>query len=476
MRYPTLPRLFLLPLLIIGLLAVGCDDSTTPEETENDGPMVNDRTPNANSLITSQTVYGDPDMKSTFWHMDGDAARGYSCTGTEDNLVGARLVSTAGMVQWEETIIYEPRSVLSLDTDRFTGTVVVGGFDADQDDLKDQGALTLIDTGGSVVYEIFLDDPVYPLFFNTVEAVSDSLFLCLGGAEVDEVIYPILCSLLLDADGALHIIDHEVVTGLPSGWFLDLEISTVTDGPLPGETTVEFFTSGVDEAESAGRIRLNALRTTMHDLGGTEVLWTSFVVGYDGLDSFLSTGHSLALTPNGKLYVSGSSDVNKEPNPDNGGYWDAGLVACLSTSGTVEWINRIVLSTHSERYYDVIANSDGVYAIGRYSSYMKDGAHFTLSLLSRFDLDTGTLDYHLAMGNPECSQSLYCMEIDGTTATAAGNTNRFDDDSYQGWFVTVDLSSPPEELKIRGGKQEGLPVADESREGPGSPGPGRGRR
>ena len=43
------------------------------------------------------------------------------------------------------------------------------------------------------------------------------------------------------------------------------------------------------------------------------------------------------------------------------------------------------------------------------------------------------------------------------TATAAGMTHYYEDGSYQGWFVNMDLSSPPEELlKVNlGGGGEG---------------------
>ena len=133
-------RHFLLFLTVFALLslilfATGCNDSTEPEQQTVDPPE-NDNPPNANSLINFQTVIGDPDMETSFWHMDGDATHGYSFTGLFDHVVEARLLSAAGATQWNEPIIYQPRNILSVKSERFTGTVVVGAHDADGDDLS----------------------------------------------------------------------------------------------------------------------------------------------------------------------------------------------------------------------------------------------------------------------------------------------------------------------------------------------------
>ena len=52
------------------------------------------------------------------------------------------------LIQWAEDIIYQPRNALSVDSDRFTGTMVVGAYDHNGDDDMDQGAASLITSGG----------------------------------------------------------------------------------------------------------------------------------------------------------------------------------------------------------------------------------------------------------------------------------------------------------------------------------------
>jgi hypothetical protein len=275
-----------------------------------------------------------------------------------------------------------------------------------------------------------------------------------------------VCSLLLAEDSTLQVLGYEVIEELPHGWFGDIEGRVAILNIDTGETTVEYVVDGGDMSESASRIRVNSLRSPMHDLASTEVLWTSHVVGYEGLDAHQTTGHSISLGNNGKVYVSGSTDVNKDPGPSGGGYWRAGLVACLSANGNVEWKQRVVLSGFSEYYYDLCANSDGVYAIGRYSSFARNGKRFGYGLLTRFDLTTGEVDYHMTMGDKTCRSSLFCLEVDGVTATAAGMTDYYEGGSHQGWFVKLDLSSPPQELlKVNlGGGGEG---ATEAGGGPG---------
>lgn len=441
--------LFLTALTALALLplASGCNDTTEPEPVQQtQDPPENDNQPNANTHIVSQAIVGDTAMDTSFWHMDGDAAHGYACTGPFDRVLEARRLSAGGTTQWHEPLVYQPRNVLSVDNDRVTGTVVVGARDTDGDGLRDQGAVTLVDAAGAVLDELTVEDAGFPLWLNSVEAVSDSLFLCVGGVEIAETYQPLVCSLLLDADGALQVLGYHVIEGLPGGWFSDLEQREVVHDVQTGETTVQCFVDGLDVAESAARILVNSLRVPMHDPAGTEVLWTSHVVGYTGLDAYLTTGHSICVGTNGKVYVSGYTAVNKDPAPNNGGYWKAGLVACLAAGGDAEWTQRVVLSEFSDRYYGVRANADGVYAVGMYSSYNRNDRHFAYGLLTRFDPATGTVDYHMTIGQATCRSCLYGLEVEGTIATAAGKTHDREDGANQGWFVNLNLASPPAEL------------------------------
>lgn len=450
-RFRTLSGLFM-ALCLAMLLVAGCDDPSDSGDDNEEEELKNPNPPTANHLLIDAKAYGDPAKGSEIWDMDGNQTDGFYFIGNHDYVVGAGLMTASGTWVWDRPLTYDPRQILSVQSGRFTGGITVGALDSDEDGSNDQGIATLITPGGSVQYQIAVSDTA-PAWFNGVTFLSDSIFLCVGASWIVDTYYPFLSVLYLSADATLHTASTAILTDLPSTLFLDVEPGVVKEDTQTGRLSLDCYVDANCRANDAETITLHALRCPLDSLAGTEIFWSRDIIAYPGLGTRIYTGKSLTLANNGNLYIAGRTDVNKDPAPGSGGYWPGGLITSVTTLGTVNWVTPVVLSQYSDYYYSPIVTDQGLFAVGRYSSFYNTGTDrlFGYGLISKFDPMTGDAEYHLSFGNDQYSSGFRTFHIEGVTAWAGGWTYDYkDSDGFQAWFASIDLSAPatsPELLK-----------------------------
>jgi hypothetical protein len=191
-----------------------------------------------------------------------------------------------------------------------------------------------------------------------------------------------------------------------------------------------------DDVES---ITIHAITGSTLESGLLDMTWAVDIIQDSGLDIWSS--YDCLILHDGTLYLAGSANVDKESNPSNG-YWDAGFVASVSTSGSLDWINIVSLSSHSENYAELYVTDDGLYAAGNLAeSFTPTGElHHGFALLSKFDLGTGDEIYHLGFGSEDYQSGFNCVIVDGVRAFCGGYTNyNASGGGFEAWFTEIDI-------------------------------------
>jgi hypothetical protein len=426
------------------ILIAGCEKPTEPDtEIGDEVGMTNPNPPTANHLIVSESVFGDPAKKSSIWDMDGNQTDGFFFEGLDDFVYCAGSMTGTGTPVWRNAIAFGPRDVMNIQTDRFTGSLIVGGYDSDEDGTKDQGIVSLINPNGTSQYELVVAYPSMAIWFNAAVAVSDSIYLCVGGSQILDTFYPLLHVVHLAPDTTLSAGSMAIVAELPNNYFNDVELGIISVEDETGRIAVDCYISGFKETNEMENITLHAFRCPIDSLENRENFWSRDIIAYPGLNTSTSTGDNLTLV-NSTLYIAGKTQANKHPEPISGGYWSGGLIASVSTAGNINWIHPVLLSQYSDYYYTLYATSNALYAVGKYSSFWNGTTDrlFGYGLLSRFDLATGDAVHHLSFGNEKYSSGFNTLNVEGLTAAAGGWTHGDTNGGvYQSWFVQIDLSS-----------------------------------
>lgn len=443
---------WLLMFVCAGLFVVaGCDDASGPkEEDEEVQEVTNPNLPNANDLIVSETWSGDPEKRSTIWEMDGNRSDGFFFEGLDDNLYCTGMLAGGGAPVWSQAMTFRARGILAADNARFTGAVAVGSHEPA--DGPEYGVIALVGPDGTVQDQLTMAFPSADLRIQSATLVVDSILLCVGGADVDGSDYPLLGVAYIRSDGTLAAGDMTIVHGLSYERLFDVAVGAGITNTQTGETLLDCYVAGVKEVGGEETIALHALRCPVDSLANSVGLWSRTIVAYQGMNT--RAGDGLAFDgAHGTLYIAGRTDVNKTPAPSNGGYWDAGVVASVSTGGDVNWVTPVVLTQYSDFYYGVCATGDALYAAGRYSAFWKSGTDhlYGYGLLSKFDPATGDAEYHLSFGDKTYDSGFNAVRVEGTTASAAGWTRCFTNSGgSQNWFAEIDLSAAAPATPSRG--------------------------
>lgn len=189
---------------------------------------------------------------------------------------------------------------------------------------------------------------------------------------------------------------------------------------------------------------VHAVRVAWPSFGTITTEWNQEIVTSPGRRSVVTSGNSLSLF-DGNVYVVGYGDVDKEPSPSGGGYWQSGLAASLTPSGNVRWVTLVALTAHGEYLHGLFVTPDGVYGVGRGAEYQTvSGLNaFGYAWMCKIALDTGEVASNMLFGNDSYQSAFFDVFVTGTTAYCVGNTQQVVPGGVtKSWWVEVDVSSP----------------------------------
>jgi len=429
--------------VIAGLVGVlGCSEPSVYEPEE---PTL----PTSNGRIVGEILLGTPTMTNSIHGMyEGHNSLAFY-RGMIDNNDVIGSATRQGQTQWQVGADPGARCLCPVPPNNIglvEGVVSVGDIDSD-DNGDYEGLVRLAGAGGTQIDELLISRAGSDIWFNSLDLVRPLLFIAAGGMETAGKTRPFVATFEIGPDSTLVMGSEFMFTDLQQQYFREVAVD-----PLK-VTNDAFVCYGMARqyANSLGAesVPIHAIGVTTTGTPAFEVKWTAEITPANPLDMFGGTDCLVVLDQS--IYFAGWADIDKESNPSNGGYWDAGFVSSVSVDGTSNWLRMVSLTAWSERFSGLYADQSTVYAVGKYGAYQKGSAkeQFSLALLSMFDPVTGDEKYHLGLGNSECASSFNSVLVQGSRAYCSGFTNHFIlDEGRQAWFAEVSLDNPVQANRV----------------------------
>ncbi len=431
-------------LAAFGFLSMG-DGCKTPTEDSADVTVdtenLNPNSPNANHLITQQRLIGDSDKGTSIWAIIDSGDGGFFFRGYYNNKYAVGKLDASGQEIWVARSKYRPSDIAplpDLSGELNNSLLSTGSFDSDLDERDDIGYVSLFTSGGELIDELVFEKDSAEVRLRAIEisSATDTLveLVGVGGALVSGVYYPYLAVFTVANDGTMSKMEDKLFMDHPDMYFNELAI----DGEGLSATC---YVRGGEYFEGAGYGNQFVFRMT-EEMG---MAWDQDIVSQEGMQAWSFSGEGLVCSSN-FLYTALNTDFDKDVDPVSGGFWDAGVVARLSTAGSVNWVRTIVLSQYSEQLFDCCLSEGTLYVAGSCSNFMKSNSkeEFGNALLLRIDPNTGNTEATLSFGDVHYHSEFNDVIVRGTQAFAVGYS-KYDvqNGPYQGWFTVIDAKGSP---------------------------------
>jgi len=428
------------PVLFGGLccafVLLACSD---PAIHEPEGPTL----PTSNDRIVTQATFGSPHLTSTMRGLCDGMNGGFHFWGLNDGTYSVGTLGAGGQVQWAHLeegeasirdLILCPENGLGLSE----AVLWAGGVDKDGDDSLDECLVRVIGSGGEDVSQLNLPTPGARSWLNAVAVVESFGCIAVGGATVGGSYRPAVATFTVGPDGVLGEGHIEILEELQGEIFDNVLVDP--DGVSADQVLFYVSTERVRGTNDGWDAAIRAVRGSRTGDPGYNVEWTVDIQEEGDRDVRVSLG-AFALH-GGTIYLAGAREIVTDPAPSSG-YWTAGIVGAVSTSGNLNWLKTISASRYSDRYYGLCVGSDAVYACGRYSGYVmtSSGERHGFGWISMFDPGTGEEMHHIGLGGDEYSSGFRALLVENSDAYCAGWTHgTLEDDGNQAWFAEVDLA------------------------------------
>jgi hypothetical protein len=419
---------------LAGIVLSGCEDPSVYSPAEPQLPVSSER-------ILNQVLIGNASAGTNIYDLYDNTKGSFLFNGFIDGVWSIGLIGKDCQLDWAVPMTNIPRYLCLVPSNTVglvDAFVIVGGVDTDGDGASEQAFIQLMGANEQKLREIIIKKADSDVWLSSVAGIDGPHFVAAGGARQNGVQRLYLMTFDINADSTLSITNET----MPEGTEHEISLTIVTD---PSKATSNEFvcylqSEELDESGHDLNVAVRAIRGPK--AGGADFVpdWNVTLKQSNNLPWSSSRG-SFVLH-DGTLYMAGSGeDKNK---PLNDGYWSAGFIAAVSTSGTVNWFKMVSLSSHSDSYKGVFVTDNALYAVGTYNGYYMTQTNlvYGLALVSIFDPATGDAVYHVGLGDKEYASDLNAVYVDGTKAFCAGFTKYYKiNESSQGWFVEVKIDS-----------------------------------
>jgi hypothetical protein len=445
----------LLALCLACVMLGSCAKSpTAPKPSTSE---VNPDKPNGNGRIQAQSVLGDPTKGSTIVRMTAVDGSSYYFYGQRDNVGGVGRISSSGALQWFTAQPYTRRGVLALSPSvsapDLSGLVVSGKHDNDNDGQSDVGYVWLYTASGSLVSSLLFSSDSSNVWVNDIAAISDTVFVLVGGESTPARTNPFVAIVTLTAAGQLARGPQVVLTSQANTIFDRVAVSPT--GPSGGEVRV-YATAGVGAA-----VHVVGLTAPYPAMTSWNVDWSREIAGT------APTLNDLRVYED-RIYVAGFvDDPTKQPPPGDGGYWNSGLAARLTLAGGLEWTSTVRLTAHSESFSAVVPTANGIFFLGVAGRYFQSGNAFEYGWIARILPATGAAAAHLTFGQDTYASAFNTAAYNGSTMYCGGFTNyEVSGGPYQAWFSSIDVANATPSSTPARAQTAAIPGRIENRPGP----------
>jgi hypothetical protein len=427
-----LPALAFAATLLGALAIAGCAKDTVKPRPVDTNP----NTPNANQRIVSQQKFGGADAVSSIWRLESsDGSQRFS--GPLNDVTGAGGLGASGNLLWHLGTRFEPNDIEVLpSTSPMPGaTLVVGGYDSNQDGYNEVGYAALVTAAGTEVNRVPYGSDTTAASLNAIAALSDSEFVAAGWEQTTEGTFPVVVRLVVTAADTLEGREWIVLSTLPNQYAID--VATDPADALSPQRRIYLATESTTGATIA---TLHGLDITASTLAPWTLAWAATLPG----KGHGTWEHGMKVL-GGDLYVAGEAqDPDKTPRPaDQGQYWSSGLAARLSRDGAIEWAQVVSETNEEDLFWAVEPTATAVIAIGNAGGFVTNGSGnasypFGYGWVTRLAPADGATLAHLTFGDASTSSGFN----DGTMVGPNLQVGGFTDETSGGlraWWCSLNV-------------------------------------
>ena len=426
---------------LLCLVWSGCGETTqNPPDEPDEEEFTNPNIPNANELITYGSQAGEPDKRSSIWEIIDSGNGNFYYRGMKNSKYAVGKIDHSGQEIWSFRSGYKVRDcvrISGLSGDLGNSLLGAGGFDSDIDGTNDQGYVSLYNSSGDLIEELVISNDAAAISLCALavsETTSDLVHLAaVGTAKISDAYYPYFARFTVASDSSMQVVESKIFMDGSTNNFRNIQFDL-------DQTPARCYLQGDEYSTDSGYGDQAVFRLSDE----MEISWDQDIVPQTGLQSWTADGRGFLFSGD-NLFMIGNTEFEKEVEPTSGGHWSAGVIACLSTDGSVDWVRTIVLSQYTDSLYGCTMADDGLYVVGSYSALSRTESEnlYGNALLVQIDPETGDVTRELSFGNETYRSHFNDVIVQGDQAFAVGYTNyAVSGGSYQSWFVVIDLSTP----------------------------------
>ena len=415
-----------------GLVWLSCDVSD-PDHP----PVVNPDKANANSMVTAEKIVGSADKRTSLWDIVPAGPGEYYFEGPYNSSTGVGALGVGNSPQWFVSTVYSPGQIFSLAASSpvSRGLLQIGTRDTDGDGNAEQSCVSVYNLQGGLASQLFYASDSSDIRFNSIDALSDSLFLVAGSERSNSGKYPLLATIVLTPTGALEKRQQIMISAMTKRNFNIIAVDKSSILP----TQVSFFALVPVSGSTEGATEIQKITVGLPSLSPRTSDWVTPLVTNSGAKA----AWAAMRTYSNAIYLVGNvEDPSKTPAPSGGGYWTSGLVACFNLEGEKLWEKDVSVSKHADTFSDLVAGAERLYAVGHAAAYkdVDSGHSLGYALATEIDLATGDVIRSMTFGWDFDYSGVNGATISGSTISCAGFAHEETGETFVGWYFEIDVS------------------------------------
>jgi hypothetical protein len=436
---------------IAAVLVLGCsDDKITGPGDE----FLNPVKPNANSLIVSEVVFGDPTSRNQALQIDGKGALYFH--GANDGKDGVGRLSYAGDIDWFSETVYKPHDFYAEGT---LDLLVAGAHDANGDGAAELGYVSFFRADGRMGSQTLLTGEASDLSLYAIEPIwvdggrpRPELppkiyiggFLVAGGEKREGRDNPFVAIITREPDGQLKLDVYAGLYDIQDRAFTNLIVDMHGDG-----NPIEFYAVSYNFGSNTGIGMPSVHRIAWPELQPPAVIWSQDIVVAPGRE--VQLGIDCFATDEEFLYLVGSTETQKEPPPSTGGSWQSGFAVSLTRTGEVRWLKDISATQYDDGFLGLCKTGDFLFVAGYGGEALFENEMLRgYGWLCMIAPDDGTVVKNLLFGSDRHSSWFGDIQVSDGVAHLVGSTReQATSNGSLGWLVSAEIHTESEYPNVK---------------------------
>jgi len=393
--------------------------------------------PFSNQRILNQTVMGSVSAHSSLYAMIDDGMGALYFRGVLNGEYVIGRLQRNGQSLWVKNTGRNARDICRVPQNPVglvNALLTSRDRDSDDDGKVDKALIWLMGSGGEDIDTLIVEEAGERVWLNAIVAIDSLNFLAVGGSTaLDNVYHPFIATFTIGADSTIIERSQRLYGGLPNQLF---GLAVVDPSTVTATDYVSYIRSSVyDQNGKVQYIIVYALHVSKTIGPDAGPLWSVDLKQQSNLP--VNPGNIILSGAN--LYTAGLAQVTKDSEQ-----WDAGYVALISTSGTLDRFTAVSITKQSDNFSDLRLGGGKLFLSGICLHYFVTDTNreYGRALISIFDPATWKALYHLGFGSKDYASGFNSIVMIGTRAYCGGWTNKpLSNGNFQAWFAEINLDA-----------------------------------